>query len=89
MPLIRKDTLLSHELDGELVLYDQGPNVVHTLNATARFVWERCDGSHGAEDIVRELTACYDIPPDLARKDIDRVLARLGSLGLIRQRGLA
>ena len=83
--MIRKETLLAHELDGELVLYDPDRDVVHTLNATAHAIWKQCDGAHGIEDIVRELTAHYDVSPEAARGDVERVLAQLSNLQLIRQ----
>ena len=83
--MIRKETLLAHELDGELVLYDPDRDVVHTFNATAHAIWKRCDGAHGIEDIVRELTARYAVSPEAAREDVERVLAQLRTLQLIRQ----
>ncbi len=89
MPTIRKGTVLSHELDGELVLYDPDSEVVHTLNTTARFIWEHCDGAHGIEGIVRELTARFDISPDVAQKDVEQVLAQLQDLALIHRSGSA
>lgn len=85
MPATRKETLLSQEMDGELVLYDPGRDRVHTLNPTARLVWEHCDGAHGLEEIVSAFTARYRVDPETARADIERALAHLEKLELILQ----
>jgi hypothetical protein len=42
-------------LDEEVCIYDWARQQVHSLNATAAFVWERCDGSHSIADITAEL----------------------------------
>lgn len=85
MPLTRKDTLLTHEIEGDLVLYDPDYDVVHTLNVTSRFIWERCDGDHTPAQIATDLRNCYAVPLDVARRDVDKILNRLQDLDLIRQ----
>ena len=77
MPTIRKETLLSHELDGDLVLYDPDLDLVHTLNTTARQVWECCDGVQTDEEIVEEISRRYDSPAGRVRADVHRTLAQL------------
>jgi len=85
MFLIQKNTLLTHEIEGDLVLYDPDYDVVHTLNVTSRFIWERCDGDHTSAQIATDLTDCYAVPLDVARRDVDNILNRLQDLDLIRQ----
>ena len=67
------------------MLYDPDRDIVHTLNATAHAIWKRRQGAHGIEDIVRELTARYDVSPEATRTDVERVLTQLSNLQLIRQ----
>jgi hypothetical protein len=53
----RKDPCVTDELmsDGSMVLYNSCRNRMSTLNGTAAFVWESCDGFHTIEDIAAEL----------------------------------
>ena len=83
MIAVRKDGLLTHDVDGELVICDPDRNLVHTLNPTARLVWELCDGVHGLEDIVAEITGRFGAPEDTVTRDVEGAMARLASLGLI------
>ena len=79
----RKASILSHECDGEFVLYDPGRDAVHTLNATAQFIWAHCEQS--PEEIARALQATYQVSNDSALADVERVLARFKTLGIVRQ----
>ena len=72
-----KNAFLTRELDGELVLYDPDRDVLHTLNPTARQIWEHSDGARTDEDITEEIAACYDVSPDAVREHVKRVLNRL------------
>ena len=82
---IRNTAFLARKIGDDLVLYDPGGDIVHTLNSTSRFIWERCDGVHTPADIAAELTACYAVSIDVARRDVHSTLSRLQDLGLVRQ----
>jgi hypothetical protein len=75
---------MAREVGGELMLYDATGKVVHVLNDTARFVWERCDGKHSADDILVEAQKAYDASADAARADIHECLATFRKLSLLR-----
>ncbi|MBN2560444.1 MAG: PqqD family protein [Phycisphaerae bacterium] len=49
-----------YRVDDEAVLYDPAHDGVHYLNATALFIWERCDGRRAVEDIVEDLTDAFE-----------------------------
>jgi hypothetical protein len=57
----RKDPCVSDELmsDGSMVLYNSCRNRMVTLNGTAAFVWESCDGLHTVENIASELREIF------------------------------
>jgi hypothetical protein len=44
-PARRKDELISEELSGECVIYDQRRKKAHHLNSTLTWIWHRCDGN--------------------------------------------
>ena len=71
-PLRSKDVLV-HNLENETLLLDAQGTVVHVLNLTARFIWERCDGHNSVEDIIQALAVSfagaseYDLSADVRR----------------------
>lgn len=60
----RNAELALRHVDGESLLYDESASRVHVLNATAEFVWQRCDGFHTVEEIAQELRREFDVPED-------------------------
>ena len=44
-PARRKDQLISEEVSGECVIYDQRKKKAHHLNSTLTWIWHRCDGN--------------------------------------------
>lgn len=45
LPRARRQDLVTHAMDGELLLYDRTRDQVHVLNAAAAFVWRASDGT--------------------------------------------
>ena len=45
-------------------------NSVYTLNETGAFIWEHIDGKRSIEEIIKELTAEYDIDSANAETDV-------------------
>ncbi|MFH1570952.1 MAG: PqqD family protein [Gemmatimonadota bacterium] len=56
---------------------------VHLLNATAAFVWERCDGSHPAARIAAELAQRTGESLARVAADVAAALATLRERGLL------
>ena len=67
----------------ETIVLDRAANQVHQLNATASFVWLRCDGRHTAPEIADELTSAFDVDLDTARNAVVMALRRFDELGLL------
>ena len=68
----------SVDLGSELVTYDERHGLFHILNSTARRIWQLCDGSHGVDDIVGELTRMFpQTAVETLRQDVERTLASL------------
>ena len=44
-------------IDGELCVYDTARQRVHSLNHTAAFVWQRCDGRTAPAELAAALSA--------------------------------
>jgi hypothetical protein len=56
-PLARTESLLSEEVDDELLIFDEQFQVACRLNASAALIWRNCDGERTVADLVGILSA--------------------------------
>jgi hypothetical protein len=73
------------ELSEELLLHVPGGSAAVALNASARAVWELCDGRRSLGTIAADLAQRFDAPADeipAAVRDVVRELGRLQILVL-------
>ena len=78
---VRQSGLLSEDMHGERVIYDNGNKKVHHLNPTMTWVWDHCDGSRTIDELIAALhsdTGCDD-----ARGLITSGLKQLGEANLL------
>ncbi len=83
-PTARDDVLLQR-VGNEWVLFDAKESRAHVLNLTAAVVWTYCDGNHGCDAIAEAIAlGLSDTRADAIRGDIEQVLGRFASEGLLR-----
>jgi len=83
-PIRRQDVVQRHVDDGETVLYDPLTESLHILNATARLIWESCDGEHTPADVTRTIRARYATADGTdVLHDVEKTLQRLTKRGLL------
>jgi len=58
-------------------------NGLVTLNDTGRFLWGLLDGTHSAEDMVRELVRQFEVDEAQAERDLQAFLTELETIGLV------
>jgi len=75
--------LLSREVAGEFVIYDPNRDAVHTLNPTARVVWEY--SGQPVQTIAEALCSQFRVSLDTALCDVERVLEEFKAQGLLQQ----
>jgi hypothetical protein len=64
LPAARTERLLCRELPGgELILYDRDRHLGHSLNRTAAFIWQQCDGQTTITALATRLQR-LDLPAD-------------------------
>ncbi len=68
----------------ETILFDPANGAIHSLNATARRIWELCDGTRTLEAIAENMEAEYELSAQQSRQDVTIVVGELRTLGLIR-----
>lgn len=72
-PLVKSE-IQHQELDDGAVLFDPTTDRVHTLNASAAYVWNSCDGTRSLEEISRDLANVAGISVEKARSDVEAAM---------------
>ncbi len=104
-PKAHREVVVSHPGGGETIVYDLKTHKAHCLNATAAFVWQRCDGRQTVRDIADQFAAeqQHDVDESvvwLALKQLDQArlledriaagqLANVSRRAVLRKLGLA
>jgi len=57
--------------------------LVHQLNQTASFIWERLDGKTPVNAIARMLADCFDVDLKTAESDVAKATSQLRRLNLL------
>ena len=76
------DFTISREVDGETLVLDGRNNLVHRLNPTASFIWQRSQAGDPPEAIAAALAGAYDVEIPAAASDVTTTLHRLKALDL-------
>jgi PqqD family protein of HPr-rel-A system len=70
-------------IEGETVVFDRRAGLIHQLNQTATYIWERCDGTCTVPGLARQLSEDFDVDPAMAEKDVVAIIAQLQKLNLL------
>jgi hypothetical protein len=65
------------------VVADMASGEIHAFNAVGTAVFERCDGTMTADEIVTDVAEIFDAPRDLVAVDVQTFLAVLTERGLV------
>jgi Coenzyme PQQ synthesis protein D (PqqD) len=79
----RRPDLTSRLVDGEALVLDRRAGLIHQLNHTASFVWERCDGRSTLADIAHQLVHAFEVDPNVAARDVSAMVMHLQELHLL------
>ena len=66
--------IMERDVDEEMVLFDSHTNKLHSLNLTAAFIWEHCDGVNTKERLSEIFSQSFEIPAAQAKRDVTKVL---------------
>jgi PqqD family protein of HPr-rel-A system len=81
---VRKETVDFRVLDDlSSVVADPETGEVHAFNAVATAVFERCDGSMTATEIVAEVVEIFDVPSEQVAVDVEDFISDLTERGLV------
>ncbi len=81
---LRKEGILSQQLDDEWMLYNTVENAAHIINSMAETVWKMCDGNHSIDEIENHIKNSYLITDETnVKKDVEGIIQEFECLGVI------
>jgi hypothetical protein len=88
--ITKTDQVVERKVRNNLILVPMktGParlDALYTLNETAAFIWDSITPGITRDELVSRLVTHYDVPEDVARLDVQRVLERLAAIGAIQE----
>ena len=72
--LVRNPSVLWRELDGEAILLDPQAGCSYNLNPVGTLIWKLLDGQHDTKSIVAAICEAYEVEPEQAERDVQRLL---------------
>jgi Coenzyme PQQ synthesis protein D (PqqD) len=79
----RRSDISARVVVDETVVLDLGAAQIHQLNATASFIWDRCDGHCTVGEIAEKLAESFDVDGETARQAVQATLRQFDELGLL------
>jgi hypothetical protein len=79
----RRSDISARVVADETVVLDLGAAQIHQLNATASFIWHRCDGHCTVGEIAEKLAESFDVDCETAREAVQATLRQFDELGLL------
>jgi hypothetical protein len=79
----RRSDLSVRVVEGETVIFDRHGGLIHQLNPTASWLWERCDGHSTIDDLVHQLIQAFDVEPETATRDVTAMMLQFQQLNLL------
>jgi hypothetical protein len=80
---IRAKEVSYRDVGGETVLLNLSTGVYYGLNEVGAFIWQRLDGKHTLDDLVRSVCSAYAVDRERALADVRRLVEELLNAGLI------
>lgn len=80
-PLARVDDLVSTEIDGKLLVYDERVHALHTLDPFAMMIWRTCDGFNDVRSI--QAICSTELPNSVSERDVEDGLEKLADVDLL------
>ncbi len=81
-PLRRGELVQEASVEG-WTIYEKETDSLHVLNATARAIWELCDGKTSPSEMASAISELTGVDSAAAESDVRHTLSRLQESGLV------
>jgi hypothetical protein len=75
--------LRARVVEGETVVLDRKGGLIHQLNQTASYIWEKLDGKTPVSSIASLLAESFDIDLKTAERDVAEATSQFRKLNLL------
>ena len=82
---IQKDEVIWRRIGDTIVVIKEDGLSSHTLNKTASFIWELCDGNLEINEIAAKLHERFNISLEYAQPDVYNIIEELTMAGIIKK----
>jgi hypothetical protein len=79
----RRTDVAAKVMDGEAIIINLSNGVYYSLDKVGGVVWEQIAATRTVSEVVSAVAARYDVSPERARADIERLLGELRQEALI------
>jgi len=79
-----RNDVVAKVLDGEAIMIDLPRGIYYSLDGVGGRVWELLEERRGAADIAMEIAREFDVTPERACSDVERILRELLAENVIR-----
>ena len=79
----QREDIHTRVVDEEVVILDRQQNLIHQLNGTATYIWDCCDGSTSLQEIAIQFAEAFDVPQEIATRDLMVVIQQFCDLHLL------
>ena len=81
---VRKPDITVKQVGSEVIVFGRADKEIHVLNATAKLIWDLCDGKHTVEEIEASIRSRFSVPPESnLTEDIQKTLRVFDQKGLL------
>lgn len=80
---LRKGEIVQRGTDQTWAIYERESDSLHELNASARAIWELCDGETTPEEMAKALSELTGMELQEALGEVTRTIHTLKSSGLV------
>lgn len=66
----REEEVASKVIDGEAIIINLANGVYYSMDKVGALVWERLQAGYTLDDVIRSVTAAYDVSPEHAESNV-------------------
>lgn len=82
---VQKNEVIWRRIGDAVVVIKEDGLSSHTLNKTAAFIWELCDGNLEVNEIAAKLHERFDVSLEEARNDVYSTIEELMMAGILKK----
>ena len=79
----QRSGVLELDMEGGVILYDDGSSLVHRLSPSGSIVWKLCQGDASVRELARDVAEAFGRDSSEIEEQLSTSIAELDALGLV------